>query len=160
MKKGVLILSFFFFISSYSQIEVGTTAPDFKFWLLDGTKVTNKTTINKVVVLKFWFTTCVPCISGIPELNKLVEKYKDNEDVLFIAPALDNKTVITKFLSYYPFDFSITYNAIDMAKVYNPNGIYPTYVIIDKNGKIAYLDSQYKRNNANDLEELVKELLK
>ena len=159
MKKGVLILSFFFFISSFSQIEVGTTAPNFKLWLLDGTKVTNETTTNKVVVLKFWFTTCVPCISGIPKLNKLVEKYKYNEDVLFIAPALDNKAVITKFLSYYPFDFSIAYNAIDVAKIFNPNGIYPTYVIIDKNGKIAYLDSQNQKSDASNLEGVIKELL-
>lgn len=112
------------------------------------------------MVFKFWFTTCVPCISGIPKLNKLVKKYKDNKDIIFIAPALDNKNVINKFLRYYPFYFKIAYNSIDVANVYNSNGIYPTYVIIDKTGKIAFIDSQNQKSKESDLEKEIKKLMR
>jgi peroxiredoxin len=151
MKKWVFFLLLMISSNLNAQFKVGDLAPNFKLWLVDGTTITNKETKNKVVVLKFWFTTCVPCITGIPKLNKLVEKYTNRNDILFLAPALDNKEKIQRFLSYYPFDFKISYNAIDVAQVFNPNGIYPTYLIIDKKGKIVYIDSQtresYRRIN-------------
>jgi peroxiredoxin len=160
MKKFILVLILVITNQSFGQLKVGNKAPDFKLWTIDNNTITKKETANKVVVLKFWFTSCVPCITGIPTLNKLVKKYKDRDDILFIAPALDNKEKIQRFLSYYPFDFKITYNAIDVAQIYNPKGIYPTYVIIDKNGYIAYVDSQTKEINETVLEQEIKKLIK
>ena len=43
----------------------------------------------KVVVINLWFTSCAPCIEEMPELNKLVKEYENNDAVLFLALALD-----------------------------------------------------------------------
>jgi len=136
----LLLISF----QSFSQLKIGDKAPDFKLWLTDGSIVTQNETKGKIVVLKFWFTTCVPCITGIPKLNDLVEKYKDNNDVVFIAPAIDRSDIVRQFLTRYPFDFKVAYSANDVSQIYNTNGVFPSYFIIDKNGKIAYIDSQAK----------------
>ena len=159
MKKTILIPLLLIANLSFAQLKMGEKAPDFKLWLVDNNTISNNETKNKVVIFKFWFTSCVTCITGIPTLNKLVEKYKDRKDVLFIAPALDNKEKVKRFLGYYPFDFKIAYNAIDVAQIYNPKGIYPTYVIIDKNGNIVYIDSQIKEIKEQNLEKMIDELL-
>ncbi len=160
MKKRIFIFLFFITTLTFAQLKVGDKAPSFKLWLTDNIIVTNKETTNKVVVLKFWFTSCVPCITGIPKLNKLVKKYKDREDIVFIAPALDNKEAIQRFVSFYPFNFNIAYNSYDVSLVYNAKQVYPTYIIIDKNGKIAYVDNQTKEIKEEKLEEVITKLLK
>ena len=64
-------------INSYSQqnIELGNTIPDFKLWFTDGSTITKNDIQNKVVVFKFWFTSCLPCLLDIDELNALVKEY-------------------------------------------------------------------------------------
>ena len=52
--------------------------------------------LGKVVVLNFWYTLCVPCIAEIPDLNYLVNKYKDKE-VIFVAITQDSKQQVQTF---------------------------------------------------------------
>jgi peroxiredoxin len=145
--------------STFAQLKVGDKAPNFKLWLTDGSKITQNETKGKIVVFKFWFTSCVPCIKGIPKLNTLVEKYKTNTDIMFIAPAIDNSDVVRRFLKRYPFNFKIAYSANDVSQVYNPNKIFPSYFIINKKGVISYIDSQTKDLKEDRLEEEIVKLL-
>ena len=143
MYKLLLTLTLLFSINSTSQNlqKIGTKAPNFKLWMLDGTKLTNADISGKVVVFKFWFTTCMPCLTSMPKLNKLVEEFKETKDVLFIAPALDRKVVINKLLAVHPFNFKIGYSAIDVSRKFNLKQVYPSYFIVDRNGDFSYIDS-------------------
>ena len=143
----------------FGQLKIGDTAPDFKLWLSDGSIITQEDTKNKVVVFKFWFTTCVPCVTGISKLNTLVDKYKNNDDIVFIAPAIDRSDIIKRFFSRFKFDFKVAYSANDVIEVYNTKGIFPSYFIIDKNGKIAYIDSQPYKVDESILEHKIAEIL-
>jgi thiol-disulfide isomerase/thioredoxin len=40
---------------------------------------------GRVVVLDFWFPNCGPCRASFPYVRKLIDKYKDNKDVVFLA---------------------------------------------------------------------------
>lgn len=51
-----------------------------------------------MVALKFWFIHCVACVAEMPELNKLVEEYRDHKDVLFLSMAFDTKEQLLTFL--------------------------------------------------------------
>ncbi|MFK8102065.1 MAG: TlpA family protein disulfide reductase [Saprospiraceae bacterium] len=89
---------------------------------------------GKVVVLKFWFIACPPCIEEIPKLNKVVEKYTTGE-VVFLAAALDGKAALKQFLQKQNFDYQILPEARDFAHSFNVLG-YPTHVVINRLGKV------------------------
>ncbi len=89
---------------------------------------------DKIVVLNFWFIACKPCVSEIPDLNKLVEKYRD-EGVVFLALALDGKDDLEKFLHKNAFDYKIIPESHEIATDYGVSS-YPTHVIINKRSKI------------------------
>ena len=136
-------------INSYSQqnIELGNTIPDFKLWFTDGSTITKNDIQNKVVVFKFWFTSCLPCLLDIDELNALVKEYEDRDDILFIAPALDRKEIIESFVAKNRFDFKIAYSSIEASQIFNPTQVYPSYFIVNKKGRFTYIDSGSKQSH-------------
>lgn len=152
-------ISFLFLItfSTFGQevIKINEVAPNFKLWLTDGSKLTNEDTKGKVVVFKFWFTSCMPCLIDIPKLNTLVKEFDKNEDILFIAPALDRKPVIEKLLNVHPFNFKIAYSAMDVSRVFNKPQAYPAYFVIDKEGKFSYIDNGTNKSEFSDLRNAV-----
>ncbi|WP_089377632.1 peroxiredoxin family protein [Lutibacter flavus] len=85
------------FIGNAQIVQKGAKAPDFRLYALDGTINSLDTYKNKVVVIKMWFTTCAPCLHEIPKVNKLLEKYKNRNDIVFIAPAPNSKKTLKKF---------------------------------------------------------------
>lgn len=52
---------------------------------------------DKPIVLKFWFTTCGPCVYSIPHFNDLVEQF-ENEDIAFISISFKNLTLFVLLL--------------------------------------------------------------
>jgi len=46
-----------------------------------------------VVVLKFWFSKCIPCIEEMPYLNNLVNNFY-GQNVKFYAPSVERKSLL------------------------------------------------------------------
>jgi thiol-disulfide isomerase/thioredoxin len=88
---------------------------------------------DKVVVINYWFVGCGPCKVEMPELNQLVDKYKNNSDVISISFAKSSKPKITKFLEKNPFGYAVIVMTTDLAKEFKISA-FPTNYIIDKNG--------------------------
>ncbi len=65
--------------------------PDYNFIDLNGKTYDKATTKGKILVIKCWFIRCVACVKEFPELNKLVDKYKNRDDIQFISLASDSK---------------------------------------------------------------------
>ena len=121
----------------------GKPFPDFTLTDLSDTTHTSESIKGKVVVINLWFTACAPCIHEMPELNKIVGEYKENEDVLFLAFALDPKSRVDKFLKKYKFDYNIIPDSQEyITKKLNPPG-YPTHIVLDKNSNVVFLFSGY-----------------
>jgi len=95
--------------------------------------VTNKTVSDKLTVYNFWYTGCRPCLVEIPQLNELVEKYKDQ--VNFIAPTFESSEKVNRFLSKRTFDYNTLSNGTEFVKQLNVTS-YPTHMIVDKDGTI------------------------
>src|SRR4029079_13149669 len=74
---------------------VGKPAPDFTLTVLDGagkTRTVSRADLaGKVVLIDFWATWCPPCREELPEIQKLVELYKDHKDVLIVALSQDTR---------------------------------------------------------------------
>ena len=121
----------------------GKPFPDFTLTDLSGTTHSSESIKGKVVVINLWFTACAPCIHEMPELNKIVGAYKENEDVLFLAFALDPKSRVDKFLKKHKFDYNIIPDSQEyVTKKLNPPG-YPTHIVLDKNSNVIFLFSGY-----------------
>ena len=59
----------------------------------------------------------------------------DQQQVVFIAFALDDKESLSQFLVESPFNYQIIPDAFEQADAYQVQG-YPTHIILDKKGNI------------------------
>ena len=142
MKKIILgfVLFTAFTISNFAQNESliigkepGTT--DFSF-LKSGAKFNWSDCSGKVVLIDFWATWCAPCISSIPHMDELVEKFK-NKDVVFISLTYEKKDLVEKFLAKHPMSTSIALDS-DFHTFRSLNGwAIPNIFMVGKDGKIA-----------------------
>ncbi len=120
--------------------KTGSSFPYFKATDIEGNKLSSKNLKGKILVLNYWFINCPPCRMEIPELNKLVEQYKGDSMVVFVAIALDEKFLLKEFLKTTPFRYEI----VDDGRYYaQKNSItsFPTNVVVDQEGKIIFHSS-------------------
>nr|WP_199156352.1 TlpA disulfide reductase family protein [Pedobacter sp. ASV2] len=103
---------------------------------MNGNKYDLRDSTGKVFVLNFWFINCPPCKEEIPQLNNIVNEYKD-KNVVFLAIALDEKSDLKSFLKTTPFNYNIVDGGRYIANKYDVKG-YPTHVVIDKSGYIKF----------------------
>ncbi len=114
---------------------VGQKPPTFSAIGLDGTPYSLEDLEGRVVVMKFWFAACKPCVDEMPQLNKVVEYYKDNPDVVFLAPSLDKAERLHSFLAKRSFNYQIIPDSRPIATSFNVLG-YPTHLIINRLGVV------------------------
>ncbi len=112
---------------------------------------------GKVVVLNFWFINCKPCIMEMPDLNKLVNDYKD-KDVVFLAFSPDSKVALEKFRKRKAFDYQVIASSNDVINAYQIQG-FPTHVVIDKKGLIQHYETGLSQNTIYDLRDKIDLLL-
>jgi len=115
----------------------GKELPEYDFTDLNG-KTYNKTnTKGKIVIVKCWFIGCIACVKEFPELNKLVDEYKDRNDILFISLAMDSKEKLTSFLNKKQFKYAVVPDKEKYMTRQLVINEYPTHLLVDKNGKIV-----------------------
>lgn len=127
--------------TSYSEYRYfnmeGKTFPEFTFKDLNGVEYNNTNTKGKIVIIKCWFIACQACVAEFPELNELVLKFQNRNDIVFISLALDTKEKLEQFISQKTFNYAVV--ASQKLFLNNELGIrsYPTHLIIDKSGRIV-----------------------
>lgn len=110
---------------------------------LDGNTIDLAAMKGKVVVIDFWATWCGPCIASFPGMQKVVNKYKDSDDVKFLFISTfekveDKKKKVTDFMSKSKFNFQVLLDEDNkVVKQYGINAI-PHKFVIDKNGIIRF----------------------
>jgi len=134
------------------------SAPDFEVETLDGRTLRLSEFRGKVVVLNFWFIGCGPCRVEIPSLNKLVAEFGDRGAV-FVAFALDPADRLPSFLKDIPFRYQIVPDASALVKSFGVE-LFPTHVLIDKEGRIEYFLTGGSADRDKDLRVMIEQLLK
>lgn len=109
-------------------------APEFQLKDLEGKVWSLKELRGKTVVLNFWFTSCAPCIKEIPELNKLVQEYK-NKNVVFLALTYNTQPQVEGFIKKRVFNYAQLTDASEVIEKYNIF-YFPTSFVINKNGMV------------------------
>ncbi len=137
-------------------LAVGFEMPNVIVTRLDSSAIELTALRGKPVVINWWTTFCPPCITEIPELNELVEKYADR-DVKFLAIADNEMAELTPFLQKHPFTFDIALADDEAVHVFGQG--YPRHVIIDGDGKVAYDIHGYSPDTADRLDRVIGSLL-
>ena len=121
-------------VTPSSATAVTRSAPEFSVTSLDGSRVESSALRGKVVVLNFWGTGCGPCKAEIPELNRLVERYRGRE-VVFLALTGESREELQAFLGDHPFAYRIVPAA---GRVFNDFEVMslPVHVVIGSQGEL------------------------
>ncbi|MEQ9467247.1 MAG: TlpA disulfide reductase family protein [Ekhidna sp.] len=135
----------------------GEPFPDFSLTTINGDVVTSENTKGKILLVNFWFTRCRPCIMEMPEMNEMVEEFKD-EEVLFIAPTFDDVEMVDKFLSKRDFSYEIVPDEKDFCLELNVRS-YPTHFVINADGIIEKVVIGYSSATVSTLRKSVRKLL-
>ncbi len=116
---------------------VGKPFPPFHYVDLNGKVYTSENIKGKIVVLKAWFTSCIPCVAEMPELNKLTEQYKNRKDIVFISIAWNPKKALEDFTKHTTFKYAIVpVKQSYIAQTLHATG-YPAHWIINKQGIVT-----------------------
>jgi len=118
-------------------VEMGKIrgAPDFTLEDLDGNKVSLSDYKGKIVILDFWATWCHPCVEELPHIQKLHEKFKEEEIVVLTINMDWEKEKVRSFMEKHEYTFKVLLCTDEVRKAYGVTGI-PSVFVIDKQGMI------------------------
>lgn len=92
---------------------------------------------GKVVLLNFWFPSCVPCRVENPELQKILKKYgRDKFVILAINIRPEQDQFVLPYLRNNGFDFVPLRGNADFARTAFQVTDYPTNFLIDREGRV------------------------
>lgn len=132
---------------------IGSTLTELSLTDMEGKTYTLEDLKGKAIFLNFWFTQCKPCIEEMPDLNKLKEKYND-QNVVFFAVTYNEKKLIVDFLKRTDLELTIIPNdrkTIDQFHV----SFYPTNILIDPNGKVLFINELLGGNGLKEIKKLL-----
>lgn len=130
-------------LAQLKQEIISVKAPDFIAALVDmkGNTLSPDFIKNKIVVIDFWATWCVPCMQEMPYLQNVYTQYKSDTSVVFMVINSGSKNTLQdaqNWIGNKRYDFPVYYtNDRGIGDSFKFNVIPATYVI-DKAGNIRF----------------------
>jgi peroxiredoxin len=169
LAKVILIASLLFSTITYAQeddrgyiVETGQIAPDFTVTTIDGKPFTLSENRGKIIMIQFTASWCGVCRKEMPHIEKeiwqpLKEKSfvligLDRDEPLDIVAAFAKKMKITYPLALDP-------NAEVFSLYAKKEAGVTRNVIIDQQGKIAYLTRLYEEKEFNAMKDCINNLI-
>jgi peroxiredoxin len=114
------------------------TAPDVTFVSLTGQKITPADLRGKVVLVKFWATSCVTCIQQMPDMIKTYDALAPKGfEAIAVAMQYDPPNYVQNYAQTRKLPFPVAIDAQgQIAKAYGNISLTPTAFLIDKQGHI------------------------
>ncbi|MFM9120364.1 MAG: TlpA family protein disulfide reductase [Acidimicrobiaceae bacterium] len=140
-----------------NTLLIGSKLPAIKLENVDGQEVSTQGLLNKPIIVNFWYSTCEPCRRELPALANADMQHRDQ--VRFIGVNIkDSATVAKEFATHYGVEFELLLdkNGLLISKLGIATA--PVTLAIDSQGVI--IAQKAGEISANELDELVKELLK
>lgn len=109
---------------------------DYTITHVAGTPLPMKSLRGKVVVMDFWATWCGPCRVQHPLYEKVKERFKAREDVVFLSVNTDEDPAVVKpFLEAQNWSPKTVYFEDGLSNLLRVSSI-PTTIVVDKQGQI------------------------
>jgi thiol-disulfide isomerase/thioredoxin len=116
-------------------VAIGKAVPDITVTGLNGKPVKLSSLKGKPVFLDFWATWCGPCRMSLPHTQELAAK--NGKKISVLAISNETKDTITPFLKDNKYTFPAYRDADNSAGLKYKVEAIPTFVVIDKNGKLV-----------------------
>jgi thiol-disulfide isomerase/thioredoxin len=120
--------------STSSEVSQLTIAPNISGIDQDGNTISLNDFKGNYVLLDFWETWCLYCITAFPKLENLAKKYA-NENFTIIGVTKENKKLVQELIEKNKFLYPNIFTDQDVDKAYNLFGR-PQYILIAPDGKI------------------------
>ncbi|MCK5677719.1 MAG: TlpA family protein disulfide reductase [Flavobacteriaceae bacterium] len=157
MRKIFFLLSFTLFINiSFAQKSI----PNITLQNLENTpvKITDFTE-NKLIILSFWATWCIPCINELNAISEVYKNWQEETNVQLIAVSIDDNRTISRvrpLINSNEWEYEILFDKNqDLKRALQITNI--PYTLIVKNGVIVFQHAGYIPGNEDILFEKVKE---
>ncbi|MBA2744835.1 MAG: TlpA family protein disulfide reductase, partial [Flavisolibacter sp.] len=145
-EEQVSVLKTFWMEETLKQIRkeiINIATPDFASALvnLKGEPVNRESLRNKIIVLDFWATWCIPCMHEMPYLQNVYDQYKNDPDVVFMVINSGSKNTIDDARGWWgnkKFTFPVYFNNDPMIGEKLKFNVIPATYIIDKTGNIRF----------------------
>ncbi|MBX7169911.1 MAG: redoxin domain-containing protein [Pyrinomonadaceae bacterium] len=124
-----------------SRIKTPKDLAAFNLQTIEGKPFSSEELKGKVAVINFWGTWCAPCVAEMPDFQKLVDKYKNDKDVVILTmDSNDELADVKKFMVDKKYNFPVligdTYTGNIM---FNSSIAFPTTLFVGKTGKIEFV---------------------
>jgi len=115
------------------------TAPDVTFQTLDGQVLGSRDLQGKVVLVKFWATSCVTCVQQMPQTVEVFENLSpQGYEVIAVAMDYDPIAYVRHFAQTRKLPFTVVHDAGGkIARAFGNVQLTPTAFLIDKKGRIV-----------------------
>lgn len=116
---------------------------------------------GKVTLVSFWATWCIPCKKEIKSVREKLTQWKSETDFNYMTVSVDDSRATAQVKSYaksqgWDFPAYLDPNS-DLKRSLNFQNV-PFSIIVDKDGKIAHMQSGYEAGGEDVLYAKVKEL--
>jgi thiol-disulfide isomerase/thioredoxin len=142
-------------------IKEGAFGSDFRFPSFAGDTIDLQLSLekNKLVLLDFWYNSCMPCQQAIPKLVALYKKYHIRGlEILGLNPFDTNKLSIQKTIDRHGIIYPILSANSSIVSQYGIHG-YPTLFLLDKNKKVIFSQEGFSDSLEEELEAILEKQL-
>ena len=126
---------------SVSGVVQNEKAPDFSFIDKKGAVINKDYLQGKIILMDFWFIGCPPCWVKFPELQRIYDQYKANDQVAILAVnrPMKKEKPDKPFTSVEKknYTFPVVKGTEELMNVFKID-YYPTVIIVDLNGNIVF----------------------
>ncbi|WYX34664.1 TlpA disulfide reductase family protein [Achromobacter xylosoxidans] len=140
MEKAIVALAVLVAVGvgAWFTLRPTQTAPDVTFTTLEGKTFSMQDLRGKVVLVKFWATSCVTCVKQMPETISAYNEYAGKGyEAIAVAMDYDPPNYVLNFSESRKLPFPVALDTKgDIARAFGDIRLTPTAFLIDKQGRI------------------------
>lgn len=134
-------------------------APDFTLKSLRGQNLKLSEHRGEVIMLSFWATWCEVCQQGMPALNEMYLRYRDEGFTLFSINTQKDMDKVRNALRNMQIAFPVLFDVThQVSKDYEVEDMPSTY-IIDRDGNLRYMHNGFAPGFEDVFQKQIRELM-